>query len=102
LWPLTTNCQGNSRRNSRPLLENVVTGVVVAQKIVSGHLEPYEGTKAIWPAYLAVDDPEFHDLDAFVYAKDEYEDRPEDRAHFANEIVEEAKRWSTASASHHR
>jgi hypothetical protein len=65
----------------------------VAQLIVAGDVAPGDGAKALWRASLAVQDHSFHDLDPFVYAGSEYDDRPADRALFDAAILEEARRW---------
>ncbi len=64
----------------------------VARQILSGELSPYEGARRIWGASTKVD-TEFHDVDPFIYAASEYEDRPEDREFFTKEILLEAQRW---------
>ena len=66
----------------------------VARLIVSGEIGPYEGAKEICHAAIAVDDESFHELDPFIYASSEHEERPADRPHFERVILEEAKRWS--------
>jgi hypothetical protein len=67
----------------------------MARLILSGDIEPYRGAKRISEASLAVNDPDFHDLDTFIYAADEWEEeRPEDRGFFDEIIVQEAHRWA--------
>ena len=66
----------------------------IARDIVSQVIDPYQGAKLIWRLRNAVTEPGFHDLDPFVYATTEYEDRPEERDHFSSEIVKEAVRWT--------
>jgi hypothetical protein len=66
----------------------------VARLIVSGEIRPYEGAKALWRASISVDDADFHELDSFIYASSEYEDRPADRAFFEEMILQEAQQWS--------
>lgn len=65
----------------------------VARQITQGDLSPYDGARRIWNASLEVAEQGFHDVDPFIYAASEYEDRPDDRDHFAAEIVAEAQRW---------
>jgi hypothetical protein len=67
----------------------------IAVQISRAEIAPYEGARQIWRASLAVRDENFHDVDPFIYAASEYENRPEDRAHFAQEILSEAQRWLT-------
>jgi hypothetical protein len=55
----------------------------ICERIVLDQLTPYEGAKAIWNASLqAADDEPFPELDPFIYAASEFEDRPEDRRFF--------------------
>ena len=46
-----------------------------------------------WEAALKTSDAKFHDVDAFIYAASEYEDRPEDCEFFKRAIRKEARRW---------
>jgi hypothetical protein len=64
----------------------------VSKLIVSGEVTPYHGAKSLWIASLAVAETSFHDLDPFIYAASEYEDRPQDKAFFDESIVTEAQR----------
>ena len=66
----------------------------VAQLILSGDVAPRDGAKTLWRDSLAVHDRSFHELDPFIYASSEYDDRPEDFAFFDAAIVKEAKRWA--------
>jgi hypothetical protein len=65
----------------------------VSKQISQGHIEPYAGARDIWDVSLILNDTEFHEVDAFIYAASEYEDRPSDRSSFEKEIVKEASRW---------
>jgi hypothetical protein len=65
----------------------------VSALILSGDIAPYDGAKTIWRASLVVDDPSFHELDSFIYAASEHEERPEDRASFEAMIIQEAEQW---------
>jgi hypothetical protein len=65
----------------------------LASLICGGELEPYAGARKIWHLAQAVNEEAFHDLDPFIYAASEYQERPSDRPHFAAEIVNEARRW---------
>jgi len=64
----------------------------IASRIVNNELHPLRGAALIADAALRVDDPGFHDLDPFVYAASESEDRPEDRDMFSRAIAAEARR----------
>lgn len=72
----------------------VTYAVCVARLIVSSEVRPYEGAKALSRASLAVRDSAFHDLDPFVYAVDEYNERPADRSFFEQAIMAEAHKWA--------
>ena len=52
-----------------------------------------DGAKEIWRATLKARIDGFHELDAFIYAASEMEDRPQERNLFEKAIMEEAKRW---------
>ncbi len=62
----------------------------VSWQIVNKEIAPYDGARLIWRAAREVDGS--HEGDPFIYAAGEYEDRPNDRQFFTNEIVKEAKR----------
>jgi hypothetical protein len=62
-----------------------------AAEIVDGTLPPYEGAKRIWDLTLRVPDEHIPELDSFVYAASEWQDRPEDRTVFAEGIVAAAR-----------
>jgi hypothetical protein len=66
----------------------------ISASIVKSEIAPFEGAKKIWQATLHVGLTSFHDLDAFIYAASEWEDRPQDRSMFEKAIIEEAVRWS--------
>jgi hypothetical protein len=68
--------------------------VCVSRLILSEDLTPYQGARAIWQASLSVGDRSFHDLDPFIYAAAEWEERPQDRRHFEQAVVEEARTWA--------
>lgn len=65
--------------------------------ILSGAVSPSDGAKMIWRATLKAKLPSFHDLDGFIYAASEMDDRPADKALFEAGILEEAKRVTTAN-----
>lgn len=66
----------------------------ISVKILKNEIDPYLGAKMIWRAARKVPDTSFHDVDPFIYAASEYEDRPEDREFFRNAICDEAQRWN--------
>jgi hypothetical protein len=63
----------------------------ISSLILSSELTPKRGAELIWKAKLNANIPEFHDLDAFIYAASEIEDRPEDKAMFEGGIIEAAR-----------
>ncbi len=66
----------------------------ISANILGGKQEPFDGARAIWDAALRVENESFHDLDPFIYAASEYENRPKDRAFLDSEIRKEAGRWA--------
>ena len=66
---------------------------VVSVAMLKSELAPLEGAKQIWKATLNAEVENFHDLDPFIYAASELEDRPQDRALFEKAILDEAARW---------
>jgi len=65
---------------------------LISDEILLGNLSPYEGAKKIWHASINLNEP-VHEVDAFVYAASEFEDRFEDQDFFTSEILKEARRW---------
>ena len=63
----------------------------IAKEILAGTMEAYLGAKEIWEITLRATDEDFPELDTFVYAASEWEDRPEDRKVFAEGIVAAAR-----------
>jgi hypothetical protein len=63
----------------------------VARKIVDGAVEPHAGAKDIWRLSLMQDGDRLVELDPFIYAASEWEDRPEEREFFDRAIMEQAK-----------
>jgi hypothetical protein len=70
---------------------------VVSRQILSEELSPAAAARNLWEVTVRVqvNDPAFHDLDTFVYAVSELEDRPLDREFFEAAIVDEAKDWAS-------
>ena len=65
----------------------------VSTAILESELAPLDGAKQIWKATLNAEISEFHELDAFIYAASELEDRPQDKALFEKAILQEATQW---------
>jgi hypothetical protein len=66
---------------------------LISTSILASDITPLEGAKRIWRATIKAGVSEFHDLDGFIYAASELEDRPEDKAQFEKAIFAEAARW---------
>lgn len=62
-----------------------------AEGILGGTTDAYEGAKQIWSLALRVPDEDLPELDSFVYAASEWEDRPEHRRTFNEGIVAAAR-----------
>jgi hypothetical protein len=62
-----------------------------AADVVDERVSPYEGAKYIWKLTLLLADGHMPELDPFIYAASEWEDRPADRSAFDSAIVQEAK-----------
>jgi hypothetical protein len=67
----------------------------IATDVLDGIVAPYEGAKRIWQLTLRAPGQALPELDSFVYAASEWEDRAEDRRRFdegirraAHELVE--------------
>ena len=59
----------------------------IAKGILAGTINVYLGAKQIWDLTLRVSDEDFPELNTFIYAASEWEDRPEDRVAFEEGIV---------------
>jgi hypothetical protein len=66
----------------------------ISASILSKETPPLEGATLIWNATLSAQIPNYHELDSFIYAASEIEDRPSDKEFFESAIIEEAKRVS--------
>jgi hypothetical protein len=62
-----------------------------ARDIVAGTVAPYAGAKKIWDLARRAPAEHKHELDPFIYAASEWEDRPADRIRFEQGILEEAR-----------
>ncbi|KFX60643.1 hypothetical protein [Paraburkholderia fungorum] len=65
----------------------------ISESILTGSVSPVDGAKAIWRASLGANLIDFHEVDSFIYAASEADDRPWERDFFERAIVDEAKRW---------
>jgi hypothetical protein len=65
---------------------------LVSTMILRDEVDPYVGARYLMELSREVR-PHFHDVDPFIYAASEYEDRPSDRSHFSEEIRAQAERW---------
>ncbi|MGE4240053.1 hypothetical protein [Ramlibacter sp.] len=74
----------------------------VSRAILARDTGPKEGAESIWRATLVVGEPDFHELDAFIYAASEMSDRPTDRQLFADAIFAEAARWARSDLDNPR
>jgi len=63
----------------------------IAKGILVGTTGAYLGAKQIWDLTLRASDEDLPELDSFVYAASEWEDRPEDRVAFEEGIVAAAR-----------
>jgi hypothetical protein len=62
-----------------------------AEGILSGTTDAYEGAKQIWVLTLRAPEVELPELDSFVYAASEWEDRPEDGQDFREGVLAAAR-----------
>ncbi|HEX8172202.1 MAG TPA: hypothetical protein VF824_16830 [Thermoanaerobaculia bacterium] len=62
----------------------------ICERILLGEIRPYDGAKAIWRVSLDVGGTLVPELDPFIYAASESEDRPEDCEFFDEEIKKQA------------
>ncbi len=64
----------------------------ISTLILSGAISPREGANMLWRAQINSRMETFHELDGFIYAASEMDDRPEDSVLFEEGILKEAKR----------
>ena len=64
----------------------------ISSRILSGSIPPVEGANLIWRAHINSEEENFHDLDGFIYAASEADDRLDDKALFEQGILKEAQR----------
>jgi hypothetical protein len=65
----------------------------LAGELLARRIDPFHAARQLAVVSRAVG-PGFHDLDPFIYAESEAEDRPTDREFFARAILDEAQRWN--------
>jgi len=65
----------------------------VSSSILQRKVAPADGAALIAAVRYRLDLPGFHELDTFVYASSELDDRPEDPEFFDKVILAEAHRW---------
>lgn len=66
----------------------------IAAEIVRGAVAPYAGAKRIWELSRRGRTERIRELDPFIYAASEWEERPEDRVRFEQDIICEARALS--------
>ena len=81
---------------AREHLLRIVT-IHVCNKIVAGSVAVKEGARIIVDARTQARLHDFHEVDPFVYALSEMEERPQDEAFFTGALMEEAKEWAFRS-----
>ena len=62
----------------------------IALRITKGIVSPYDGAKEIWRISVGMHPEQLPELDAFIYAASEWEDRPKHREVFSAGIVSAA------------
>jgi hypothetical protein len=67
---------------------------IVSQEILGNRMDAMVGARMLWDVSLSVDDPQFHELDPFIYAASEYEERPNEKALFEIGVRREATRFA--------
>jgi hypothetical protein len=68
----------------------------ISVAILSRKVPAYDGARLIWRATVNAGEKDFHELDAFIYAASEMEDRPKEGSFFVKAIRDEARRWASA------
>ena len=74
--------------------------IQISNSIITAEISPKKGANLIWQSIRNArsihnfdEFEEFYDLDGFIYAADEMDDRPEDKDFFEKAIIVEAKCW---------
>src|SRR6266699_2922699 len=60
----------------------------ISTSILTTEVSPFDGAKLIWRATLKAGVQGFHELDGFIYAASEMEDRPKEKGFFEKAIKE--------------
>jgi hypothetical protein len=68
----------------------------IAQKMVTGEISAYEGSRQIWALSRRVKSESMDDLDPFIYAASEWEDRPADRVFFEDAMLRAARELTSS------
>lgn len=72
-----------------------IYAIAVSKQILNGELSPQDGANKLWDASIQVNNPDFHELDTFIYAASELQSRKEDLEFFNHEILREAQAWAS-------
>ncbi|MEZ4287768.1 MAG: hypothetical protein R3A47_06405 [Polyangiales bacterium] len=67
----------------------------LSAQIINATISPYDGAKRIWRLSLRAPNEHFPELDSFIYAASEWEDRVEDRSAFDAGILTAARDFMT-------
>jgi hypothetical protein len=65
----------------------------ISASILSDKITAYDGAKLLWQASINAGETGFHEIDPFIYAASEMEERPNDWDFFVTAIRDEARRW---------
>jgi hypothetical protein len=65
----------------------MLVAIEIALRITKGTISPYDGAREIWHIRGGLPEEDLRELDPFVYAASEWEERPKDRDRFAAGIV---------------
>jgi hypothetical protein len=68
-----------------------------AQEMLKGEVLAYEGSRQIWALARRVTSESMDDLDPFIYAASEWEDRPEDRSLLEDAMLVAARELTSTS-----
>lgn len=81
---------------SKPTVREAVLRLArdAASEIVGGAVAPYTGAKRIWDLTLRAPNERIPELDPFIYAASEWEERPDDRIRFERDILSEARAFT--------
>ena len=98
-WPLFDRALGELKIPKPSKLDAVMSlAREEARGILNKSTSPYRGAKKIWALSLRLPGDRIPELDPFVYAASEWEDRPEDRRFFEEGIWNAAKEVLTRNS----